>query len=58
MAGLDPAIYDLLPVKPPKDVDARVKPGHDDVGGCAPYFFTLLASIFGRYSCDTGPVSR
>ena len=28
MAGLDPAIH-VLP-RGPKDVDARVKPGHDD----------------------------
>jgi len=28
MAGLVPAIHDLTPS--PKDVDARVKPGHDN----------------------------
>ena len=30
MAGLDPAIHDLFE-KNKKDVDARVKPGHDDL---------------------------
>ena len=30
MAGLDPAIHDLLASG--KDVDARVKPGHDEEG--------------------------
>jgi hypothetical protein len=29
MAGLDPAIYVFL-VAVPEDVDARVKPGHDE----------------------------
>jgi hypothetical protein len=29
MAGLDPAIHVFLGTAP-KDVDARVKPGHDD----------------------------
>jgi hypothetical protein len=28
MAGLDPAFH-VLPAAVPKDVDARVKPGHD-----------------------------
>jgi hypothetical protein len=32
MAGLDPAIYDLTVSE--KDVDARVKPGHDDGEYC------------------------
>jgi hypothetical protein len=30
MAGLDPAIYVLLAARP-KDVDARDKPGHDEI---------------------------
>ena len=30
MAGLVPAIHDLLSCK--EDVDARVKPGHDETG--------------------------
>jgi len=30
MAGLDPAIH-VLHLVAKKDVDARVKPGHDDV---------------------------
>ena len=30
MAGLDPAIH-VFPASGPEDVDARVKPGHDDV---------------------------
>ncbi|QOZ06732.1 hypothetical protein XH96_03750 [Bradyrhizobium sp. CCBAU 51765] len=29
MAGLVPAIH--VPLRPRKDVDARVKPGHDDL---------------------------
>jgi hypothetical protein len=33
MAGLVPAIHVLLATK--KDVDARDKPGHDDVGASA-----------------------
>jgi hypothetical protein len=32
MAGLDPAIHALKAVK--KDVDARVKPGHDERESC------------------------
>jgi hypothetical protein len=31
MAGLDPAIHVLASSHRKKDVDARVKPGHDDV---------------------------
>jgi hypothetical protein len=31
MAGLDPAIHALLYEVAKKDVDARVKPGHDDL---------------------------
>jgi hypothetical protein len=31
MAGPDPAIHDLFVTKNKKDVDARVKPGHDDL---------------------------
>jgi hypothetical protein len=34
MAGLDPAIHVLLP-DAKKDVDARVKPGHDELRGFA-----------------------
>ena len=32
MAGLDPAIHALLRLR--KDVDARDKPGHDDLNCC------------------------
>jgi hypothetical protein len=31
MAGLDPAIHVFLLWSTSKDVDARVKPGHDDL---------------------------
>jgi hypothetical protein len=31
MAGLDPAIHVLFPADFKKDVDARDKPGHDDL---------------------------
>jgi hypothetical protein len=34
MAGLDPAIHEFLEPKK-QDVDARVKPGHDDGAGGA-----------------------
>jgi hypothetical protein len=38
MAGLDPAIYDLGS----KDVDARVKRGHDDSGSALPRYISTL----------------
>ncbi|MBO4223029.1 ABC transporter [Bradyrhizobium neotropicale] len=31
MAGLDPAIHVLSPCTEAKNVDARDKPGHDDI---------------------------
>jgi hypothetical protein len=35
IAGLDPAIHRLAAAWPPdRNMDARVKPGHDDGGGC------------------------
>ena len=46
MAGLVPAIY-VYPVAGPRDVDARDKPGHDDVirpvGYTHPAFLCLAA---------------
>ena len=35
MAGLVPAIHDLLHRSAKKDVDARDKPGHDGLKGCS-----------------------
>src|ERR1700709_2959498 len=44
MAGLDPAIYDSLPLDA-NDVDGRGKPGHDD-NQKRRYFFALRFDFF------------
>jgi hypothetical protein len=36
MAGLDPAIHDFLQQRVKEDVDARDKPGHDELGVLIP----------------------
>jgi hypothetical protein len=37
MPGLDPGIHALLSLAEQKDVDGRVKPGHDDDEGILPH---------------------
>ena len=40
--GLDPAIHDFVSCKNDKeDVDARVKPGHDEMIARADFFVTI-----------------
>jgi len=41
MAGLDPAIHDLVTKQ--QDVDARVKPGHDEFANGGDYRFAVSA---------------
>jgi hypothetical protein len=57
MAGLVPAIHDLLHRSAKKDVDARDKPGHDECS-CVVWFKAQFRDLAARFARGLPRTSR